>query len=738
MKVTRTWDAGNIACIETLFHTANGYIGIRNAPEEGQVRGSIRGAYINGLYELTDIQYGEKQHGYPETKQTIVNVPDAQTIRLYAGEHAYSMFADEVTEREQSVDMETGCAVRSSLWHHPMGDMRVTFTRVACFDMPNVFLLRLCVRSETYEGSLRIECELNGDVTNYANAEDIRVAAEPLRCLRVISSGIEGDEAALLCETYRSGLQVVCRMGQGCSLPGGWTGEGAKFTARYEGSIRPGEKVKLNEIVVYTDSLRSSNPMKDAKRWMTEARALGGSELIRRQKRFVEEWRKVSLPELLAPAPLPEALEYDLYQLLQSTGRDGISNIAAKGLSGEGYEGHTFWDSEIYVFPFFCWTQPETAKQMLTYRWKMLPQAKRIARTLGMQKGALFPWRTINGDECSAYYPAGTAQYHIDADIAHAFLQYWHVTGDIDFMAEMGAEVLVETARMWLELGHMQDGEFRLDCVTGPDEYTCLVNNNFYTNAGARENLRGAVRVMEALRKAGLASKVTETTCVTREEEQAFAEAADAMRLPRDETLGISPQDDSFLQKKKLDFKSLPKSDFPLLLHYHPLFIYRHQVCKQADTVLAHLLYPDSADTETQRNSFDYYDAVTTHDSSLSVCIYATQAARLGDLKRAEEGFAATATLDLMDTHGNTKDGLHTASLGGAYMAMLLGFAGIRATEEGLSMAPVLPNNWEKYKLPLLYHGRRLNLVVDQRGANVERITGEPITIRLNGKPITI
>ena len=210
------------------------------------------------------------------------------------------------------------------------------------------------------------------------------------------------------------------------------------------------------------------------------------------------------------------------------------------------------------------------------------------------------------------------------------------------------------------------------------------------------------------------------------------------MRLPRDEALGTSPQDDSFLQKKKLDFKSLPKSDFPLLLHYHPLFIYRHQVCKQADTVLAHLLYPDSADSETQRKSFDYYDAVTTHDSSLSVCIYATQAARLGDLKRAEEGFAATATLDLMDTHGNTKDGLHTASLGGAYMAILLGFAGIRATEEGLSMAPVLPNNWEKYKLPLLYHGRRLNLVVDQRGANVERITGEPITIRLNGKPITI
>ncbi len=356
----------------------------------------------------------------------------------------------------------------------------------------------------------------------------------------------------------------------------------------------------------------------------------------------------------------------------------------------------------------------------------------------GLAEGALFPGRTISGEECSAVFPAGTAQYHIDADIAYAFIQYALVTEDWAFMAEQGAEVLVETARMWMALGHRAGGEFRIHSVTGPDEYTCLVDNNYYTNAAAQYNLRGAALVMKTLRGRGMADAVVAATGVTPEEEADFLSAAAAMRLPRDERLGISPQDDSFLLKERFDFASLPRDRFPLLLHYHPLFLYRHQVCKQADTVLSHLLFPETADLETQKKSYDYYDAVTTHDSSLSECIFATQAARLGDAHRAAEGFRRAVTLDLMDAHGNTKDGLHTASLGGSYLCLLLGYAGIRAGDAGLSVAPVLPEGIAGYSIPFRYRGRRLSLSVDTEGRRLTRLAGEPLDVLMDGEPVRI
>ncbi|MCE5344551.1 MAG: family 65 glycosyl hydrolase, partial [Eubacteriales bacterium] len=432
------------------------------------------------------------------------------------------------------------------------------------------------------------------------------------------------------------------------------------------------------------------------------------------------------------------ALDFDLYELLQSTGTDGLSNVAAKGLSGEGYEGHTFWDSEIYVAPFFLWTNPETARQMLQYRCAILPRARANARSLGFAKGALFPWRTIDGDECSAYFPAGTAQYHIDGDIAYAFLQYWYATGDLCFMAEHGAEVLVETARFWLELGHMAQDGFRIECVTGPDEYTCLVNNNFYTNATAQHNLRGAVRVLEALRTAGLDDSVCEATGVTDDELAAFTAAADRMFFPRDEKLGISAQDDSFLQKQVLDLASIPRENFPLLLHYHPLFLYRYQVCKQADTVLAHLLFPYTADPETIRRSLAYYRRVTTHDSSLSLCVFAMAAARLGMTQEAMNLFCEIVDLDGSDTHGNTRDGLHTANMGGAYLCVLRGFAGLMLDENGLSLAPTLPPGIMGYAFTLHYRGARLRCDVDATGTKLTHLAGETVTVKLNGETVRL
>jgi alpha,alpha-trehalose phosphorylase len=355
---------------------------------------------------------------------------------------------------------------------------------------------------------------------------------------------------------------------------------------------------------------------------------------------------------------------------------------------------------------------------------------------MGHSKGALYPWRTISGTECSSYFPSGSAQYHISADIAYSFIQYHMVTGDMEFLKEYGAEVLFETARIWIEAGHFKNGQFRIDAVTGPDEYTCIVNNNYYTNAMAKHNLRWAVKAynllqtMEPERLAELSNRIG----LELQETGVWEQAAKQMYLPYDETLMINPQDDSFLNKDVWDLPSTPEDKFPLLLHYHPLTLYRYQVCKQADTVLAHFLLEDEQAAETMKNSYDYYEKVTTHDSSLSSCVFSIMAAKHGYGEKAYDYFIETARLDLDNTHGNTKDGLHMANMGGTWMAIIFGFAGLRIKEEGLSLEPILPAQWEGYSFPLHYQGRKLRVTKSKTQSKIELLTGEPFNIKVSGE----
>jgi len=737
---TQTWTRNGFARLETLFHTANGYLGVRAAPEEGAAEGvdSIRGTYINAFYEIKDVRYGEKLYGFPDTQQVMVNVPDTQTVRLAAGEERFSMFLPQVTERVQTLDMRAGGTVRRCLWHTVQGDLRVEVRRMTSFRRRGLFLLRYRVTSEGFSGGVRLNAVLNAGVKNHAAANDPRVAAEPLQCLAVRGVGFDGEQAFALADTLRSGLSLCCRAAYECRWERQTARTETETDTTFVGTLGVGDSAELTVYAWYADSRREKDPAAAARAALADCVHAGAKALVREQEAFLSGFWRDARVEIKGDEALQEAMDFDLYELLQSTGTDGLSNVAAKGLSGEGYEGHTFWDSEIYVAPFFMWTNPETARSMLLYRCLTLPRARANARTLGFARGALYPWRTIDGDECSAYFPAGTAQYHIDGDIAYAFLQYWDATGDLPFMAEHGAEVLVETARFWLELGHMAEDGFRIECVTGPDEYTCLVDNNFYTNATAQHNLRGAVRVLDALRTAGADARVREATGVTDGELAAFRQAAERMYFPRDERLGISAQDDSFLKKQVLDLNSIPKGNFPLLLHYHPLFLYRYQVCKQADTVLAHLLFPYTADGETIRRSYEYYRRVTTHDSSLSLCVFAMAAARLGMTDTARTLFCETVDMDVSDTHGNTRDGLHTANMGGAYLCVLRGFAGLTLDGDGLALTPVLPAGWKGYAFTLRYRGAQFRCEVDRAGARLSHLAGGPVTVKLNGEAVRL
>jgi alpha,alpha-trehalose phosphorylase len=355
--------------------------------------------------------------------------------------------------------------------------------------------------------------------------------------------------------------------------------------------------------------------------------------------------------------------------------------------------------------------------------------------------GALFPWRTINGQEASAYFEAGTAQYHINADIAYALVQYVEVTGDTELLFEFGAELLVETARMWADLGFFSErvgGQFVIHKVTGPDEYSTVVDNNLYTNVMAAENMRAAADAIARMRTEAPADlqRLVERVGLRDDEEARWRSAAERIYVPYDETAGVHLQDENFLELPVWDFAGTPEDRYPLLLHYHPLVIYRHQVIKQADVVLATVLLPDRFTPEERRRIFDYYDPLTTGDSSLSECIQAIAAVAVGKYRTAEEYLVDAVAVDMADTAGNLRDGVHVASAGGTWMALVQGFAGYRW--RGTRFSPMLPTRARRLRFPLRIRGSELQVDIEPTRVTYTVLSGGPVSASHHGQPFTV
>ncbi|MEJ7721661.1 MAG: glycosyl hydrolase family 65 protein [Ilumatobacteraceae bacterium] len=376
-----------------------------------------------------------------------------------------------------------------------------------------------------------------------------------------------------------------------------------------------------------------------------------------------------------------------------------------------------------------------------------LPLAHARRRTRARRRAqparALYPWRTINGEEASAYYAAGTAQYHINAAIAFSLKRYLDASGDIYFLADEGVEILAETARLWEDLGFYSnngDEQFRIYGVTGPDEYTTVVNDNMYTNTMARFNLRYAARSIELLKEwdPPAYERLARRVGLEETELTAWNRAAEAMYIPYDERLGIHPQDENFLEREAWDFAGTPPDKYPLLLHYHPLVIYRHQVLKQADVVLAMFLASDLFTLEQKRHNFDYYDPITTGDSSLSACVQAVVAAQIGYESLALEYFREALFVDLADLHENTTDGVHVASAGGAWGVLVFGFAGMTDNGLALRFAPSLPSGWDGFEFRMVRHGSRLRADVDREGCVVEVLSGHPVPVLVGDEQVLI
>lgn len=741
-KLTKSeLDNENLLINESLFSLGNGYLGVRGNFEEGYKEDSktIRGTYINAFHDEIEINYGEKLYGFPDKQQKIVNIIDGQSVNIYIdGEH-FNLFSGEVISFERNLHMDKGFVERIIHWKSPKGkEVKLDFKRLVSLVTKELFAIDVKVEPISPIDEVKIISTVDGDVENFVDRSDPRVASGHAKRLEVTDVRQNKNARIVKNRTHNTRLEVACVTVSNIDAID-YTLDIKETKRAIEETYVSSGTVHFTKYNVYTDTLRHGERLiEEALKIHNGIEEYNFEDLLASQRTYLNNFWDKSDVKIDGDVELQHGIRFNLYQLLQSVGKDPKSNIAAKGLSGEGYEGHYFWDTEIYIFPVFLMTNPEIAKNLLLHRYSILDSARERAREMGHTKGALFPWRTITGPESSAFFPAGTAQYHISADIAYSYIQYYLVTNDEEFLKDYMAEVLFETARLWIDTGHMLGGQFHIDNVTGPDEYTCIVNNNYYTNVMAKHNLLWARKVYDLLKERDqeALSALVKRLDVTVEEVEEWQDAGEKMYLVYDDELKINAQDDTFLQKQRWDLENTPKEKFPLLLNYHPLTLYRYQVSKQADTVLAHFLLEDEQDFETMKNSYGYYEAVTTHDSSLSHCAFSIMASKIGYKDKAYSYFIETARLDLDNTHGNTKDGLHMANMGGTWLAIVYGFAGVRVKENGLSLAPSLPKQWDALEFRIQFQGRVIKVELKKDSVNYLVTEGQGLEIRHFGEKI--
>jgi alpha,alpha-trehalose phosphorylase len=726
---------------EAIFALSNGYLGLRGSFDEGSPAYQA-GTFINGFYESWPIVYGEEAFGFAKTGQTIVDVTDGKRIKLYVDDEPFYLPTAQLAKFERALDMKNGTLDREVVWETPSGKrVRIRSRRLVSFRHRHLAAIEYEVTLLNAEAPVLISSELvHAENSSGQDGDPRRSRGFRGRVLEPRISRREDTRIVLGHLTRSSRMSLACAVEHDlrteCAHSYEVSCSDDEGQVVFKVDARPGLPIRLVKYLTYHTSRREQvDELCQRAEWsLDRAAELGFEELLASQREYLDDfWRHGDI-EVVGDDRVQQALRFNLFQMCQATARAEGVGIPAKGLTGDGYEGHYFWDCEIYVLPFLIHTAPRIARNLLKFRHSHLEKARERARQVN-QKGALFSWRTINGDEASAYYAAGTAQYHINADIAHAIRTYVEATGDASFLFQEGAEILVETARLWVDLGFYskrRGGKFCIHGVTGPDEYNTVVDNNTYTNLMARENLgyaAGAIRLMHAEHPKRFRA-LEDRTGVTMEEVEEWRRAADHMYVPYDEELGIHPQDDDFLAKKPWDFENTPPDKYPLLLHHHPLFIYRHKVIKQADVVLAMFLLSHHFTLEEKKRNFEYYDPLTTGDSSLSVSIQAILASEIGDTKKARDYATFSLEMDLGDVHGNSRDGLHIASMGGTWMTAVYGIAGMRSLAGQLCFRPRGPKVIERIRFPLAWRGARFQVDLAKDSVTYALLEGDEVTLR--------
>lgn len=732
-------DMDELGRMESIFALSNGHIGWRGNLDEGEPHGDP-GTYLNGFFEIFSLPYAEDGYGYPDEGQTVLNVTNGKIIRLLVDDEPFDVRYGEVLEHTRQLDMRAGVLTRTVVWVSPAGKkVRVHTTRFVSFAHRSVACVKFEVEAIDQSARIVIQSSLVANEpmpTN--NGKDPRDGAS--HEMRLISEHhSHRDMHALLAHrTERSGLYMVAGMDHQYAGP-----EKTRISAisepdlarvTFSSEIAEGEKMCVTKYVGYGwSAIRSMPALRDqVDAAISAIKRVQWDGLLQEQREYMDDvWSRADI-EVDGDDQLQQAVRFALFQAIQASARAERRAIPAKGLTSRGYDGHTFWDMDTFLLPMLTYTAPHAARDALLWRHSILDLARARAKELRLH-GATFPWRTIRGEECSGYWPAGTAAFHINADVADAVRRYLLATQDTQFERTEGFEILVETARLWQSLGHHDaEGKFRIDGVTGPDEYTALVDNNVFTNLMAARNFRAAAQVAEKYPTRAAEFGIEE------HEINEWLKAADTMVVPFDEELGVTAQSEGFTRYREWDFEGTHEDEYPLLLNFPYYLLYSSQVIKQADMVMALYLCGDNFTAEQKRRDFEFYEAITVRDSSLSASTQAIVAAEVGYLDLAYEYFRETALVDLLDLAGNTDDGIHLASMAATWLVAIAGFGGMRDYENELLFNPHLPKQLDRLCFRMQYRDRLLRVTIESKHATYELVEGDSLTITHRDQPVTL
>ena len=724
---------------ESVFALANGHIGLRGNLDEGDPH-ALPGSYLNSFYELRPLPYAEGGYGYPESGQTMINVTNGKLIRLLVDDEPLDVRYGQLRSHERTLDLRAGTLSRRFEWVSPAGKaVRVASQRMVSLVQRAVVAINYEVEPVDDPVLLVLQSELFANEEMPPVAQDPRVTAALSEPLVAEQHRCNDTGATLLHSTRHSGLRMAAAMDHEVMGPSRteFHSSATEHVARTTVICRlePGQRLRVVKYVSYGWSSQRSLPaLNDQVRAaLAAARFTGWTGLTTEQRRYLDEFWAATDVEVEGNAQLQQAVRFASFHVLQAGARAERRGIGAKGLTGPGYDGHTFWDTETFVLPMLSHTVPDAAADVLRWRQQILPLARERAAQLGLA-GAAFPWRTIRGQECSGYWPAGTAAFHINADIADAAIRHVTATGDTDFERDVALELLVQTARLWRSLGHHDlEGHFRIDGVTGPDEYSALADNNIFTNLMAQRNLRAAADAVQ--RHPDQAA----TFGVDSEESASWRDAAAEMVIPHDPKLGVHPQAEGFTEHAPWNFAATAPDQYPLLLHFPYFDLYRKQVVKQADLVLAMHLCPQAFTPEQKARNFAYYERITVRDSSLSAATQAVLAAETNHLDLAYDYLCETALVDLADLADNSDQGLHIAALAGAWSALVAGFGGLRHLDDGgLAFAPRLPEALTRITFRLRWRGQRLRVQITSGQVEYQLLEGEELELHHYEEVMTV
>jgi maltose phosphorylase len=734
---------------ESVFSIGNGYMGQRANFEEHYSGDSLQGSYIAGVYYPDKTRVGWWKNGYPEYFAKVLNAPNWIGIDLIVNNKPVDLATSKITSFLRILNMKEGYLERSfNVIVSDNKTIAINSRRFVSMAEPYLGIIRYTVKSVDFEGKLDFTVYIDGDIKN----EDTNYGE---KFWKEVSRDINENSGVLITKTLKTDFYVATGMtyefvkdNRQISIKTENKSREKYIAGSVSASIRKGEEIILNKYVSVLSSLNNPKEQleQDTKTRLKEAKTKGYEALF---LDHTKEWERIwSTSDVIIEGDISaqQAIRFNIFQLNQTyTGKDERLNIGPKGFTGEKYGGSTYWDTEAFALPFFLKTADQkVGKNLLLYRYKHLGKSISNAEKLGFKNGAaLYPMVTMNGEECHNEWEITFEEIHRNGAIAFAIFNYIRHTGDEEYMADYGLEVLIGISRFWSQRATFSENlkKYVILGVTGPNEYENNVNNNWYTNSLAIWTLSYTLKNLQILENENsvkLEALYRNTNFNYSEETTRWQKLIKDMHFPIDKSRNIFLQQDGFLDKELRPANSIPSAERPINQHWSWDRILRSCFIKQADVLQGLYLFEDQFDTETIRRNYDFYEPMTVHESSLSACIHSIIASRIGKIEKAYELYLRTARLDLDDYNNEVSDGLHITSMAGTWLAIVEGFGGMRIVNEKILLNPLIPGKWKSYSFHARFRGSLFEVKVTKDSVSINNITDIPLNLVMSGNEYQI